>query len=197
MYKATVRRMIRHTIKSLNEGDYGPALRMFAKDATLAFPGDNSWANQFRPTAVGREAFVTHRGRAELEAFLQRYVAHGLQMEVEDILVNGPPWNMRARRECTTGSPTQMAADIYANRAVLFVNAVGGERSALRRTTKTRRASLRTTRHSARRQPRRRLPPDRARAPRRMPGSNPDEACDPCDGSHDRGTIARSSRRGP
>ena len=128
MYKATVRRMIRHTIKSLNEGDYGPALRMFAKDATLAFPGDNSWANQFRPTAVGREAFVTHRGRAELEAFLQRYVAHGLQMEVEDILVNGPPWNMRAAwRECTTGSPTQMAANIYANRAVLFVNAWWGK----------------------------------------------------------------------
>ena len=35
------------------------------------------------------------RGRAEIEAFLQRYVGNGIQMEVEDILVNGPPWNTR------------------------------------------------------------------------------------------------------
>jgi hypothetical protein len=125
MYKATVRRMIRHTIKSLNEGDYGPALRMFAKDATLAFPGDNSWANQFRPTALGREAFATHRGRAELEAFLQRYVAHGLQMEVEDILVNGPPWNMRARRECTTGSRCRWPRHLRESRGAVRQRPVG------------------------------------------------------------------------
>ncbi len=127
MYKATVRRMIRHTIKSLNEGDYGPALRMFADDATLAFPGDNSWANQFRPTALGREAFATHRGRAELEAFLQRYVAHGLQMEAEDILVNGPPWNMRAAARVHHAVTGTDGHDVYANRAVLFVNARWGK----------------------------------------------------------------------
>ena len=127
MYKAAVRRMIRHTIKSLNEGDYRPALRMFAPDATLAFPGDNSWANQFRPTALGREAFATHRGRAELEEFLQRYVAHGLQMEVEDILVNGPPWNMRAAARVHHWVTGADGRDIYANRAVLFVNARWGK----------------------------------------------------------------------
>ena len=69
---------------------------MFADDVEFSFPGDNSWATEFRPLERGRQVHVTHRGTAEMERFLQRYVAAGLQMEVEDILVNGPPWNMRA-----------------------------------------------------------------------------------------------------
>ncbi len=63
MYKATVRAMIRRNLRKLNEGNYEPALAMFRGDATLTFPGDNSWANQHRPTERGREAFATHRGR--------------------------------------------------------------------------------------------------------------------------------------
>ncbi len=50
MYKAAVRWMIRRNIGRLNEGDYRPALAMFARDATLSFPGDNSWSNQHRPS---------------------------------------------------------------------------------------------------------------------------------------------------
>ena len=127
MYKAAVRRMIRHTVERLNQGDYQPALKMFAADATLAFPGDNSWSNQFRKPYPGCEAFVTHRGRAELEAFLQRYVAHGIQMVVDDILVNGPPWNTRAAARVRDWILDAEGRQIYANRAVLFVNARWGK----------------------------------------------------------------------
>jgi len=127
MYKAAIRKMIRHTISRLNAGDFGPALRMFAADATLAFPGDNSWSSQFRETTLGREAFVTHRGRAELEAFLQRYVAHGIEMVVEDILVNGPPWNTRAAARVHHWVPGRDGDDAYNNRAVLFVEARWGK----------------------------------------------------------------------
>ena len=97
MYKATVRWMIRHTIQSLNEGDYGPALGMFADDATLAFPGDNTWANQFR---AYRSRAATHSSPTGAEPSSRRSCSAtsrtGIQMEVEDILVNGPPWNTRA-----------------------------------------------------------------------------------------------------
>jgi len=127
MYKAAVRRMIRHTIKSLNEGDYAPALRMFAADATLGFPGDNSWSNQFGRAASGNAPFSTHRGRSELEAFLQRYVAHGIQMAVDDILVNGPPWNTRAAARVRDWILDADGRQVYANRAVLFVNARWGK----------------------------------------------------------------------
>jgi len=119
MYKAIVRRLIRRSIRALNEGDYGPTLAVFADDATLTFPGDNSWSRQFRPPQPGRAAHPTHRGRTEIEAFLRRYVDHGIQMEVDDILVNGPPWNTRVAVRVTDWIPTA-EGDAYANRAVLM-----------------------------------------------------------------------------
>ena len=121
MYKATVRWMIRRNIARLNRGDPGPARAMFAQDATLTFPGDNSWSRMFRPPEPGREPGRTHRGRAEIEAFLTRYVEHGLQMEVEDILVNGPPWRARAAAVVHDWVPGPDGRDLYNNRAVLYV----------------------------------------------------------------------------
>lgn len=119
MYKATARMLIRRNIGLLNQGRYEPTLAMFASDATLAFPGDNSWSRQHRRPRGGRDQHPTHRGRDEIETFLQRYVDHGIQMEVEDILVNGPPWNMRVAirvHDWIVGA----SGDDYANRAVLM-----------------------------------------------------------------------------
>jgi ketosteroid isomerase-like protein len=125
MYKATVRWMIRRNIAALNAGDHAPALRMFADDLEFSFPGDNSWATEFRPLQRGRRSHVTHRGRDQMERFLQRFVAAGIQMEVEDILVNGPPWNMRAAVRCHVWSPGP-DGDRYTNRAVLYVTSSWG-----------------------------------------------------------------------
>ncbi len=130
MYKATARWLLRRTQRRLNQGDYQPALVMYAPDATLAFPGDNSWARMFRPLEPGRTPFATHRGRDEIEAFLARYVSEGLQMQVEDILVNGPPWNARVAvvahdwapgRPGHPGLDGQPGHERYNNRAVLYL----------------------------------------------------------------------------
>jgi ketosteroid isomerase-like protein len=99
---------------------------MFHERAELTFPGDNSWARQFRVPQSGREPFPTHRGRAEIETFLRTYVENRIQMEVEDILVNGPPWNTRVAvrvRDWIQGSDGD---DIYTNRAVLMVRTSWG-----------------------------------------------------------------------
>lgn len=127
MYKATVRALIRRNIRALNAGRYQPTLAMFADDAVLTFPGDNSWSRMFRPPEPGREASRTHRGKAEIEAFLQRYVELGIQMEVEDILVNGPPWNVRAAIRVHDWIPGPDGTDIYANRAVLMARVMWGK----------------------------------------------------------------------
>jgi ketosteroid isomerase-like protein len=127
MYKATVRWMIRRSIRALNTGDYGPTLAVFAEDATLTFPGDNSWSRQFRAPEPGRAAYPTHRGRAEIEAFLRRYVDHGIQMEVDDILVNGAPWNTRVAVRVRDWIPTDGGGDAYANRAVLMARLSWGK----------------------------------------------------------------------
>ena len=127
MYKALVRMLIRRNIRALNEGRYQPGLAMFAADAELTFPGDNTWSRQHRVPQRGRDASPTHKGRTEIEAFLRRYVAHHIHMEVEDILVNGPPWTTRAavRVRHWIGGPA--GADLYANRAVLMVRTSWGK----------------------------------------------------------------------
>ena len=126
MYKAGVRMMIRRNIRLLNEGRYQPALAMFATDAELTFPGDNTWSRQHRVPVRGRSAFATHRGRGEIEAFLRRYVDRRIQMEVDDILVNGPPWNTRAAVRVHHWVSGPDGDDLYSNRAVLMVRSRWG-----------------------------------------------------------------------
>ncbi len=121
MYKAVARALIRRSVRRLNAGDYGPALAMFAPDATLNFPGANSWARQFHAGDSVHQEMPTHRDRAEIEGFLRRYVAQGIQMEIDDILVNGPPWNTRAAARVRDWIRDADGNEIYANRAVLFV----------------------------------------------------------------------------
>ncbi len=58
--------------------------------------------------------------------FLRRYVAAGIQMEIEDILVNGPPWNTRAAVRVRDWSPGPPGTERYSNRAVLFVTSRWG-----------------------------------------------------------------------
>jgi hypothetical protein len=48
-------------------------------------------------------------------------------MEVEDILVNGPPWNMRAAVRVHDWIPGPRGMDAYVNRAVLMVRVVWGK----------------------------------------------------------------------
>lgn len=121
MYKAVARWMIKRNIERINAGDHGPALAMYSPDARFTFPGDNSWATMFRPHQRGRAAVPTHRGRTEIEAFLRRFTELGIQMVVEDILVNGPPWRARVAVRCHDWVPGPDGGDVYDNRAVLWM----------------------------------------------------------------------------
>jgi ketosteroid isomerase-like protein len=127
MFQAAARWMIRRNIAALNTGDYGPVLRMFAPDATLAFPGDNTWSRQFGEPQTGTEPSPTHRGRDQIEAFLVRYTDHHIQMEVEDIVVSGPPWAMRAAARVHDWIVDERGERIYGNRAMLYVRTRWGK----------------------------------------------------------------------
>lgn len=122
MYKASMRAMMRYSIKKLNGGDYSLMLKMASPDFELAFPGENSWSSMFRPQQIGRERHATHRGIDEATAFAERFVGEGIQFRIEDILVNGPPWNTRiALRVHNFIAGTDGGADTYNNRALLFL----------------------------------------------------------------------------
>lgn len=121
MYKTAVRALIRHSINKLNQGDPGMFLKMAALDMELAFPGDNSWAAMHRPVQKGRHRHVTHSGVDECTAFARRFVDQGIQFEIEDILVNGPPWNLRIAMRANDFIPVAGQPDAYNNRAVAFM----------------------------------------------------------------------------
>jgi len=117
-----VRRLVRHGIARLNDGDPSFILKLASPDAELCFPGDNSWATMFRPVEKGRVAHVTHRGLDESRAFAARFVEERIRFAIEDILVNGPPWRTRvAVRAFVFSEGISVAADRYNNRAVAFI----------------------------------------------------------------------------
>lgn len=122
MYKATIRALIRHSISRLNDGDAAFLLRLTAPDVELAFPGDNSWAAMHRPVVKGRDIHITHRGIDECRSFADRFVGEGLRFGIEDILVNGPPWNLRvAVRAHDHRADPDGGPDLYNNRVVAFL----------------------------------------------------------------------------
>lgn len=122
MYKASIRAMMRHSIAKLNAGDFSLMLKMASSDFEMAFPGDNSWGTMFRRVEPGRLAGVTHRGIEEGTAFAQRFVDEGVQFEVEDILINGPPWNTRIALRVQSYVPGSAGEpDRYNNRAIALL----------------------------------------------------------------------------
>ena len=120
MYKASVRALLRHGIRRLNDGDPSFLLRFAAPDAEIVFPGDNSWAEMHRPVQKGRQPHATHRGIEECRSFAERFVDEGVEFVIEDILVNGPPWNTRValRAHDFVGDDH---GDLYNNRVVAFI----------------------------------------------------------------------------
>ena len=125
MYKASIRAVLRHSVRRLNGGDPSLLLKLAAPDMQLAFPGDNSWATMYRPVVKGRDQHMTHRGVDQCLAFAQRFVDHGIQFQIEDILVNGPPWRTRIALRVHVYIPGKVS-DAYNNRAVAFLEARWG-----------------------------------------------------------------------
>jgi ketosteroid isomerase-like protein len=121
VYKAAVRKLVRLGIRRLNDGDPSMLLRMASPDVEFTFPGDNSWAAMNRPVEKSRRAHVTHRGREECRIFAERFVAEGLHLEIEDILVNGPPWHLRVAVRANDHQLARDGSDLYNNRVVDFM----------------------------------------------------------------------------
>jgi len=126
MYKAMIRAAMRFSVKKLNEGDAGLLLKLARPDALIAFPGNNSWSTMFRPAETGRERHGTHRGIEECTAFAQRFTDEGVQFHIEDIMVNGPPWNTRIALRVVSFVPGPDGEDEYNNRAIALLETTWG-----------------------------------------------------------------------
>jgi ketosteroid isomerase-like protein len=106
--------MLRRSIRALNAGDVGPALKAYAGDAELVFPGDSSFGG-------------TYRGKAEIEGFLRRFVECRLRLEPHVIVAKGWPWKMTIWMQMTDQATDQQGNVVYANRGVIVAKAAWGK----------------------------------------------------------------------
>jgi len=82
MYSKAIGWYVRRQVGRFLAGDVEGTLRQFAPDAEFVFPGNNSFGG-------------TRRGRQSIEAWLRRFVALKPEYNIHDVLVAGPPWNLR------------------------------------------------------------------------------------------------------
>ena len=113
-YAWAFRRLLRRNASGLMAGDVDGFLRFYADDATLVFPGRNSWGPEYR-------------GRDEIERFLKRFLAVGLQGELHEILVSGPPWNTTVCARFDDHATAPDGTTVYENRAVIFLKVAWGK----------------------------------------------------------------------
>jgi len=108
-----VRRMVTRNLVALNQGDVGPMLRMESPGVHFRFPGSSSWAID----AVGRD---------QVEAWLRRMTATGLQHRAEDVVAVGPPWRMTLILRGTDRCDGPGGVTVYDNRYVIWATAKWG-----------------------------------------------------------------------
>jgi ketosteroid isomerase-like protein len=101
------KKMITRNMAAVRAGDYGPQLRLVAKDVRFRFPGSSSWATELQ-------------GKDELELWLQRFVRVGLQIFPDEVVAKGPPWRTTLTVRGTIHLKTPAGETVFENRYVIW-----------------------------------------------------------------------------
>jgi hypothetical protein len=91
----------------LNEGDPSLLLRLDADDVHFRFPGESSWTADVR-------------SKEEVERWLRRMISTGLQHSPEQVVLQGPPWDMTICLRGTDHLDSPEGESVYANRYVIW-----------------------------------------------------------------------------
>jgi ketosteroid isomerase-like protein len=101
------KKLISYVMGRTRQGDIRPTLLLDAPDVQLTFPGRNSWSGVFR-------------GKPEVERWLRRLAAVGLQTFPDEVVAKGMPWDTTI---CIRGHDHLDAPDgtrVYENRFVIW-----------------------------------------------------------------------------
>jgi ketosteroid isomerase-like protein len=108
-----MKKIIDRQLARLRAGDYRSLLRLYADDIRFVFPGDSSWSGELR-------------GKQAMGRWLQRLVDAGLQNFAEEVVVSGPPWNMKIAMRGWDYLQDPDGRLVYQNRYVLWGKAAWG-----------------------------------------------------------------------
>jgi ketosteroid isomerase-like protein len=101
------KKLISYLMARTSAGDVRPTLRLDAADVTLTFPGQNTWSGVFE-------------GKREVERWLRRFAAAGIQISPDEVVAKGMPWNTTI---CVRGRDHLRGANgelVYENRYVIW-----------------------------------------------------------------------------
>jgi ketosteroid isomerase-like protein len=108
MHRLLLRQLARN-VAALNAGDYRPLLSNYADDAVLRFnDGPHRWPGD-------------HRGREEIERFLQEFVGAGLQGEVKQLWTSGAPWALTGALRFDDQATAADGERLYTNRVAMVI----------------------------------------------------------------------------
>jgi ketosteroid isomerase-like protein len=100
---------LRRDVRRLNAGDYDALLSGYAGDAVLRFPeGPHRWSGE-------------HRGKPAIERFLRNFTKAGIQGELSEIWLGGPPWALTAAVRFDDRATGPDGEELYANRVAMVV----------------------------------------------------------------------------
>jgi ketosteroid isomerase-like protein len=108
------KKLLSYNMRRLNAGDVEPTLRLESDDVRFTFPGDSSWAGEFR-------------GKHELREWLERFARVGLQILADEVVVKGFPWKQTV---CIRGHDYLRAPGgelVYENRYVIWGHLAWGK----------------------------------------------------------------------
>lgn len=114
MFGWLAKKLIQRSLRYHQTGDIDGLLKNYADDVHFVFPGNNSWA-------------VDVRGKEAIRGWLQRFHDLGLKLEVHDILVAGPPWNMRVCMQFTDHAADDQGRIVYENTGVIYAKGRWGK----------------------------------------------------------------------
>ncbi|MGI8712578.1 MAG: nuclear transport factor 2 family protein [Solirubrobacteraceae bacterium] len=100
------KKLISYLMGRTRGGDIRPTLMLDHPDVQLTFPGQSSWAGVFA-------------GKAEVERWLRRFAATGIQIFPDEVIVTGWPWRNTV---CIRGRDflRENGETVYQNRYVIW-----------------------------------------------------------------------------
>ena len=99
--------MVNHNMRRAREGDLAPTLRLDARDIRFRFPGESRWSGELE-------------GKENLERWLRRIEATGVQLYPDEVVLKGFPWNQTI---CIRGHDVLERSEgerVYENRFVIW-----------------------------------------------------------------------------